>query len=82
MNKYERAIDRLKNKKCLTGREERQMWSYIQELLNKVTPLKVINEECPNCGNDYYIKLHGNFDDKFNNCANCGQKLDWSDVNG
>ena len=71
-------------------------WHYesvnlLQELIDKETPMKVINEmyeypvtnrtkmvkgfECPNC----HQRLHTRYKRPY--CAECGQKLDWGDSN-
>ena len=31
--------------------------------------------KCPDCGTDY------DYDDKYNYCPNCGQHIDWSEIN-
>lgn len=37
---------------------------------------------CPKCGKDDFYLMYDNMNDegnRYNYCANCGQKLDWSD---
>jgi hypothetical protein len=96
-NKYQEALDIL----CLDGiqfldkarefchKHETSMKAILQELVDKETPMKVINGmyeypvtnrtpfvkgfECPNC----HQRLHSRYKRPY--CAECGQKLDWGE---
>ena len=97
-NKYQEALNELVHCKLITKCKECKHKSrctmerdsnIIQELVDKETPMKVIEKmykypdvnrtpyvrgfECPNC----YQRLHNRYKRPY--CAECGQKLDWSD---
>ena len=83
MNKYEKGYKRI-----IRELDKIDMFYLAQEridylkLVERATPKKVIDDECPNCKSitgtceqDYsgdYIKFH-------NHCTNCGQALDKSE---
>lgn len=95
MNKYQKALDNLKtptdewesmelqlaenNDEPIEYKEQESI-DLIQELVDKATPKKPLNcgkqiyiPVCPNC------KEHVLFRKKY--CENCGQKLDFSELN-
>ena len=91
-NKYQEALD---NIIIWTRPNERTLheedYADLQELINKETPMIVINRmyeypvtnrtkmvkgfECPNC----HQRLHNRYKRPY--CAECGQHLDWSEEN-
>lgn len=60
----------------------------IEEYFLKETPAKPLNESrqdklCPMCGAYLvYDALNQPVEEAPNYCSNCGQKLDWSELNG
>lgn len=87
MNKYQKAIKRLKTdidrSSCEYNIDE--YIATLQELVDKETPMKVTekwSDDCPKC-NKFMIDtceyaLHNIPFIKY--CPHCGQKLDWSDT--
>jgi DNA-directed RNA polymerase subunit RPC12/RpoP len=85
MNKYQEALNRLKTNKNLTSREQRQYENWIQELVNRETPMKpktIKNRKgtewvCPNCNHHiaYFDELGIGTVRVFNYCIECGQRL-------
>ena len=90
MNKYQEAlgyitdnfIDNIEVKDGQPMNKETECIMTLQELVDKVTPIKVIKaapygttraSKCPIC-NKRYSRAH-----KKGYCPNCGQKFDWSD---
>lgn len=104
MNKYQEALNILKEnayeyaEDTLDGEEwfldyepmnnVDEIAKPLQELVNKVTPMKVIHDNkhgsgidcknvdfynCPRCRRRLRNKQHDNY------CGRCGQKLEWSD---
>ena len=99
MNKYQEALEFLKESACenyfkqhVQTHEERvtifKSSEYLQELVDKATPKKPINQStpvvrqgyCPNCkgelrklGSRNEVVLEGQL-----YCCSCGQALDWS----
>ena len=100
MNKYQEALEFLKESACenyfkqhVQTHEERvtifKSSEYLQELVDKATPKKPINQStpvvrqgyCPNCkgelrklGSRNEVVLEGQL-----YCCSCGQALDWSE---
>ena len=86
MNKYQEALDRIKNKTAIIDGEKMTIGaaycdtlSILQELVDKETPVKpkFVNKldwTCPRC-DAYHTKFVQYY------CEYCGQKLDWSDTN-
>ena len=91
MNKYQEALDRIKNKVAIIDGEKMKIGlaycntlPILQELVDKETPKKVKIKEfdngeygayCPSCNSG--MPFHW----KMKYCPSCGQKLDWSDEN-
>ena len=92
MNKYQEALDRIKNKTAIIDGEKMTIGaaycdtlSILQELVNKETPMKPYKDDlsysgykCSNCHNNIY-ELRSHNIEKTPYCIWCGQKLDWSD---
>lgn len=88
MNKYQEALDIIKNKKVIIDGEKMTIGTayfktipILQELVDKEIPTKVKIKEfdngedgvfCPKCNRG--LSFHW----KMEYCPNCGQKLDWS----
>lgn len=90
MNKYQESLDRLM---CNVGvirsnyrrsGKAKEDYKNLKRLVDKRTPKKWEYDEflewaiCPVCGNHWDIM--DNDVGTFNFCPNCGQRLDWSDV--
>ena len=91
MNKYQEALDRIKNKVAIIDGEKMTIGaaycdtlSILQELVDKEAPLEVkireFNKEeygvyCPKCNSG--LSFHW----KMKCCPECGQKLDWGGTN-
>ena len=74
MNKYEKALDRLKE--LTVSEEHNKLYSVLQELVNKETPLPLNGYECPNgCKTFSYSERTI----EVNRCDNCGQRINWND---
>ena len=67
MNKYQKALKRLRTNEYLTSREQREYYNLLQELVDKETPMKVGNLQPLVLEED--IKNYGNA--RFNLCPKC-----------
>ena len=81
MNEYENALNGWK-RACRTGLIDIVDERTLQELVDKATPKKPYRAEwgyrCPTC-NGYEVYDY-EYDNTFEYCSNCGQKLDRSEV--
>lgn len=88
MNKYKEALEELRklerayNFKNIGQVAPQVNCDVLQELLDKATPKKVIEDKthpistfyCPNCQKEFdVIQWHDEY------CSFCGQRIDWSD---
>jgi len=62
----------------------RYLMTKSNEICDKDVPMMVIDEsgDCPACHADEFYTMYDMMDsDHYNYCANCGQRLDWSEYN-
>ena len=82
MNKYQKALERIK-KHCPTlFAEVVKDLATLQELVDKETPIKVTDIHvdefyCPKCHSEITHDKYNSEHPKY--CEECGQRLDWSD---
>lgn len=87
MNKYQEALDRIKNKiaiidgeKMTIGQAYSQTFPILQELVDKEKPMKV--KHIVENGWHKYVcgSCDGELELRHCYCPECGQELDWSDI--
>ena len=94
-NQYQNIIDEMTVEECIRGIEKLDICcnraevvrEKAKQLLEKHIPQKPIwgNDDmdmikCPTCGYDLDCVDAGDYLQKQNYCPECGQSLDWSDV--
>lgn len=81
MNKYETALNGWK-RACRTGLIDVVDERKLKELVDKATPKKpyhgVWGYRCPTCNSHQVYDYE--YNNEFNYCSGCGQKLEWSSV--
>lgn len=90
MNKYQEALNNIKDISFKYKDTDIKIWLFdrfdgrialLQELVDRATPKKPINDSCPNCKNQNVCIQDINCDYNFlEYCDRCGQAIDWSET--